>query len=72
VGKHTAADGDAAHPIVAEALASRPGGSSHAGGARADTESGPGWPAPPAPGGSGLGWPGDLTDAVSPASDRPA
>jgi hypothetical protein len=60
VGKHTAAGG-ASDPIVAAALASRPAhdsGAHAADGARAE-EHPVGWPAPPAPGGGGLGWPAD-------------
>jgi hypothetical protein len=61
VGKHTAAEGASADPIVADALASRSAGAGHsADGARATQERGIGWPATPAPRGGGLGWPGDL------------
>ncbi|TFV53306.1 hypothetical protein [Blastococcus sp. TF02A-35] len=64
MGRHTAADGAAADPFVAAALARR---SPDSGGAhRGDRSSGPdegglGWPeAPhaPDPGDGGLGWPG--------------
>jgi hypothetical protein len=68
VGRHTAPDGDAVHPVVAEALARRPtaGEGSHR------TEGPLGWPGePPAPGSGGLGWPGDLapTAPVAPVRD---
>ncbi|MGY1821383.1 hypothetical protein [Geodermatophilus sp. SYSU D00079] len=63
MGRHSAADGAAVHPVVAAALARRPAGAPAArhGALRADaTESGLGWP-----GGSttheGLGWPGGMT-----------
>jgi hypothetical protein len=59
VGKHAAAKGASADPIVAAALASRP---EHAGGAHSADgagESPVGWPAAPVPGGGGLGWPAD-------------
>jgi hypothetical protein len=76
VGKHAAAEGASAHPIVAAALAARPaetGGAHSIDGARAGGESPLGWPAPPAPGGGGLGWPADIdTDATAPAqADAP-
>jgi len=68
VGRHTAPDGDAVHPVVAEALARRPtaGEGSHR------TEGPLGWPGePPAQGSGGLGWPGDLapTAPVAPVRD---
>ena len=64
VGRHTAADGAAADPLVAAALTRRPGDG--AGAHRGDTASSPGegglgWPVPPEapePGDGGLGWPG--------------
>jgi hypothetical protein len=75
VGKHTAADGASAHPIVAAAAlvhrTAGPGGRHPAAGARAAQESGLGWPAPPPPEGGGVGWPRDMTDAVS-AAEEPA
>jgi hypothetical protein len=74
VGKHTAADGASAHPIVAAALVHRttgPGGLHHAADSRGAQQSDLGWPAPPPPEDGGLGWPGDMTDAVS-AAEEPA
>jgi hypothetical protein len=63
VGRHAAADGASAHPIVADALAHRDGGALAAHSAeRADGESGLGWPAPPPQEGGGPGWPGDVDD----------
>jgi hypothetical protein len=62
VGKHAAAKGASADPLVAAALASRPehaGGAHSADGADAAGESPVGWPGPRAPGGGGLGWPAD-------------
>jgi hypothetical protein len=62
VGKHAAAEGASADPIVAAALASR---NEHAAavhsadGAGTAGESPVGWPAPPVPDGGGLGWPSD-------------
>jgi hypothetical protein len=73
VGRHAAADGASAHPIVAAALASRlaeAGGVRSADGARAAGESPVGWPGPPTPEGGGLGWPADAdtdTDVAVPA-----
>jgi hypothetical protein len=63
VGKHAAADGATAHPLVAAALAQRPADAAgaHRQGDRPGgiTGSGLGWPAPPPPpDGRGLGWPG--------------
>jgi hypothetical protein len=61
VGRHTAADDEPMHPVVAAALARRasdPNGI-HRGSPIRD-EGGLGWPGEPAPGGGGLGWPGDL------------
>jgi hypothetical protein len=70
VGKHAAADGASAHPLVAAALAQRSADSTgaHRKGdlPAASTGSGLGWPDPPAPDGGGLGWPGSIsTDAAS-------
>ncbi|RBY91548.1 hypothetical protein DQ244_09485 [Blastococcus sp. TBT05-19] len=64
MGRHTAADGAGAHPLVAAALAQRAGdggGTHHGGTASAPEESGLGWPVTPdapEPGDGGLGWPG--------------
>jgi hypothetical protein len=74
VGKHAAADGAPAHPLVAAALARRSAESAgaHGTGDRpgAGTGSGLGWPDPPAPDGGGLGWPGSTsTDAASTEPD---
>ena len=76
MGKHAAAEGSSADPIVAAALAARPaetGGAHFADRAPADGENPLGWPAAPAPGGGGLGWPADAdTDAAAPAeADAP-
>ena len=84
MGRHTAPDGDAIDPVVAEALARRPADA--AGAHRGERSEGSvGWPGePPAPGSGGLGWPGDLAptapvdpvrDALAddgPADERPA
>jgi hypothetical protein len=61
VGRHTAPDGDAVHPVVAAALARR-----QASAAAEQGSEGPlGWPGEsPAPGSGGLGWPGDLPPAA--------
>jgi hypothetical protein len=60
VGKHAAPDGSAVHPLVADALARRASGGTD--GQReqepAERTGRVGWPAAPAPGGGGLGWPG--------------
>ncbi|MCA0145997.1 hypothetical protein [Blastococcus sp. LR1] len=64
MGRHTAADGASADPLVAAALAQRPaaGTGAHHGIDQASSgEGGLGWPtAPesPEPGDGGLGWPG--------------
>jgi hypothetical protein len=78
VGKHAAPEGSAVHPIVADALARRAETAADGHGEPTSAgRSGPvGWPAPPAPGGGGLGWPArDRTDAhpaVPPAAEPPA
>ena len=63
MGRHTAADGDSAHPLVAAALAQRP--ADVTGAHRDDPASGGevGWPVPPEPtapepGDGAVGWPG--------------
>ncbi len=81
VGRHTAADGAGADPLVAAALAQRSdggGGAHHGDAASSSGEGGLGWPvAPeaPEPGDGGLGWPGggsgqDAEDAT--ATETPA
>jgi hypothetical protein len=72
VGRHTAPDGDAVHPVVAEALARRPAPGAHRGEGSHRDEGPLGWPGePPAHGSGGLGWPGDLapTAPVAPVRD---
>jgi hypothetical protein len=82
VGRHTAADGDSVHPVVAAALARR---AAESGGTHRFAHTGPtggsthhptpqtrriegdlGWPGPPPAPGGGLGWPGDLPDELPP------
>ena len=61
MGRHTAADGAAAHPLVAAALAQRPADAAptHRGDAASAPDGGSvGWPAAPEPGSGGVGWPG--------------
>lgn len=75
MGRHTAPDGDARHPVVAAALARR--AADEPGAHRDDAmerfatqriEGNIGWPGePPAPGG-GLGWPGDPADGAHDAA----
>ncbi|MCW2742986.1 MAG: uncharacterized protein JWR45_3408 [Blastococcus sp.] len=70
MGKHSAADGDSADPIVAAALGSRAAESHavHSADEPPVTEEGPvGWPGAPAPGGGGLGWPADAGSERDPA-----
>jgi hypothetical protein len=80
VGRHSAVDGAAVHPVVADALARRPldapparHGDLHGDG----TESGLGWPGTTTTH-EGVGWPGGMSgparQAVEPsgAGDRPA
>lgn len=63
MGRHTALDGEAVHPVVAAALAQRP--AETAGAHRGErAEGNVGWPGEPRPGGGGLGWPGDLPPAA--------
>jgi hypothetical protein len=59
MGRHAAPEGSAVHPIVDGALARRAadGADGHREEAPADRTKPVGWPAPPAPGGGGLGWP---------------
>ena len=68
MGRHTALDGDAVHPVIAEALSRRA-----ASGEGSHRDEGPlGWPGePPARGSGGVGWPGDLapTAPVAPVRD---
>jgi hypothetical protein len=64
------------HPLVAEALARRAADGADARGEESPAErtGRVGWPAPPAPGGGGLGWPGGgPAEAVAPpAAELPA
>ncbi len=79
MGRHAAADGvPTPHPLVAEALAARPGeggthrdGGEQAGGSRSPGSDEVGWPAAPAPGGGGLGWPADAEDSAAGEPVRP-
>jgi hypothetical protein len=73
VGKHAAADGSGVDPLVAAALAGRAPevvGAHRDGADPASSEAEVGWPEPPAPGGGGLGWPGDLDREQQPAPTR--
>jgi hypothetical protein len=68
VGRHSASEGAAVHPVVAAALAQRtadvPAG--RHGDLRAEgTESGLGWPGDPTTH-EGLGWPGGMTAVAAP------
>jgi hypothetical protein len=58
VGKHAAPEGSAIHPIIAGALARRAAEGADEEPTPAERTGPVGWPAPPAPGGGGLGWPG--------------
>jgi hypothetical protein len=67
VGRHTAPDGGAVHPVVAEALARRPVDAvgAHRGESTQRIGTSVGWPGrPPEPGTGGLGWPGDLAPSA--------
>ena len=76
MGRHSALEGAAVHPVVAAALAQRPAdapagrhGDLHAEG----TESGLGWPGTSTTH-EGLGWPGGMTDEAlrsAPAAEPP-
>ena len=73
MGKHAAAAGASAHPLVAAALAHRSPDAPRR--AHRDDVGGLGWPAPPAPGDGGLGWPGGDpgdTTADEPREPEPA
>ena len=70
MGRHSALEGSAVHPVVAAALVQRPAdapagrhGDLHAEG----TESGLGWPGESTTH-EGLGWPGGMTDEVPQAA----
>ena len=70
MGRHSASEGAAPHPVVAAALAQRsadvPAG--RHGDLRAEgTESGLGWPGDPTTH-EGLGWPGGISDEGRPAA----
>ena len=72
MGRHTAPDGDAVHPVIAEALARRPAPGAHRDEGSQRDEGPLGWPGePPVQGSGGLGWPGDLapTAPVAPVRD---
>ncbi|TYP89639.1 hypothetical protein [Blastococcus xanthinilyticus] len=65
MGRHTAVDGAASHPLVAEALAARTAeaAGTHRESPRAAGEKGDlGWPGEPDREGGGLGWPGGEQD----------
>jgi hypothetical protein len=66
MGRHTALDGSAVHPLVAQGLARRSAApvSARRAAEPLRDEGGLGWPQPEVPGGGGLGWPGDLDDQV--------
>ncbi|MCZ2859343.1 hypothetical protein [Blastococcus sp. VKM Ac-2987] len=71
MGRHTAADGAASHPLVEAALAGRaadvPG--AHRGSPQGAAEEGDlGWPGDPDRQGGGLGWPGDA-DGATPGAE---
>ena len=73
MGKHAAPEGSAVHPLVAGALARRAAtGADEPDEPTPAERTGPvGWPAPPVPGGGGLGWPGRDSADVAP-EDMPA
>jgi hypothetical protein len=63
MGRHQAADGAAAHPLVEAALRRRAhasGGAHHERAQLPGTEGPIGWPGPEREEGEGIGWPGDL------------
>jgi len=70
VGKHTAPEGSGVDPIVAGALARRATDGAEPEPAPDERTTPVGWPAPPSPGGGGLGWPG--RDAAAPTDEAPA
>jgi hypothetical protein len=73
VGKHAAPEGASAHPLVTAALASRPSAGAHSHDGQGEGGSSEvGWPAPPAPGGGGLGWPADAENHGAAAPEAPA
>ena len=68
MGRHSALEGAAVHPVVAAALAQRPADvpAGRHGDLRAEgTESGLGWPGDPTTH-EGLGWPGGISDEARP------
>jgi hypothetical protein len=71
VGRHSALDGTAVHPVVAAALAQRAAGAStrRRGAERAQSsESGLGWPGSSTTH-EGLGWPGGMPDPARQAAE---
>jgi hypothetical protein len=70
VGKH-AAPGSSSHPLVAAALAQRPGGSGAHREDRLPGEHGPiGWPGSDRSPGGGIGWPGEFDQGDADQGDE--
>jgi hypothetical protein len=64
VGRHAAADGAPAHPLVAAALTRRAADAARHDAGQEGGLGGLGWPVPPAPGDGRTGWPGGDVDDV--------
>ncbi|RBY80269.1 hypothetical protein DQ239_04165 [Blastococcus sp. TF02-09] len=70
MGKHTAADDETVHPLVAAALSRRSGAAAGAHGEHSGGSTG--WPLPERKGGGAVGWPGDLDAAPEAHPQEPA
>jgi hypothetical protein len=69
VGRHAAADGAPADPLVAAALIRRAAVATRSDAGEESGLGGLGWPGPPAPGDGRTGWPGGVDDV--PAAPTP-
>ena len=69
MGRHAAADGAPADPLVTAALAQRAAEAAGHDAVEIGEPGGLGWPGPPAPGDGRTGWPGRDVDDVPPVPE---